>query len=780
MSQPSLPPFGLTVAAALLAGVSLAQLLPGVLPYALVASLLAGSAWLLSKPGWTRACGSLLLGFAWAALFAHVVMAQRLPSSMSGRDFTVEGRVIGLPQRYEQSSRFDFMIEGGSAGAPVGGKVRLGWYSQEAPTLEPGSRWRLRVRLKRPRGVLNPGGFDFEKAALFQRIVATGSVREPRASRMLASGRGVDDWRDQLSRAIAEALPGDRARFIQALAVGDTRQLTSNDWDTLRATGLTHQIAISGFHVGMVGGFGALLLLGFYQMFPQMGRWLPRPQAAALAGLVFALAYTALAGFALPTVRTMLMIAVVLLARMFRRAQSGRESYALAMIAVLLFDPLSVLAPGFWLSFIGVAWLIWCLPAATDQGRFKPFLQAQGVAMLGLLPLTVWFFGQASLPGPVANLAGVPVISLVVVPLSLAGLLLHPVWPSGAAQAWSLAAWVMDGLWSLLERIAAWPAAMVWLPEASLAALFLACVGAFWLLLPRAAPGKALATLLFLPLLWPDGHRPSSGQVDIDVIDVGQGLSVLLRTRKHALLVDAGPASSRGLDFGEVAVVPTLRSLGVARLDTLLISHGDNDHSGGMGAVQRAFPSLRTLGVEGWARPGMGLCQGPQSWNWDGVNFEVLHPPAFFPYLRNDSSCVLRIEAGGSVALLPGDIGKHVEARLLREQGARLSADLLVVPHHGSAGSSSAAFVKRVHPHWAIVSSGADNHFKLPHPDAVARYRETGAVVMDTAVTGELAFRLDARGADLRGSRRQDQRRYWREPPAGGSGYAIGNRTGDR
>lgn len=780
MTAPSLPPLGLTVAATMLAGVSVAQLLPDVLPYVIVVALLAMSAWLLSESGWLRAMGSMLFGFAWAALFAHAFMDQRLPGSLSGRDFTVEGRVVGLPQRNKESSRFDFVIESGSAEAPIGRKLRLGWYSQQAPRLNPGSRWHLNVRLKRPRGVLNPGGFDFEKAALFQRIAATGSVREPRTSRLLGKGRGVDAWRDELSVAIGLALPGDRARFIQALAVGDTRQLTPDDWETLRATGLTHQIAISGFHVGMVGGFGALLLLGVYRLFPPMGRWLPRPQAAALAALCFALGYTALAGFALPTVRTMLMIAVVLVSRMLRRAQSSRESYALAMIAVLLFDPLSVLAPGFWLSFVGVAWLIWCLPGQRDEGRIRPFLAAQGVAVLGLLPLTVWFFGQASLPGPLANLAGVPVISLVVVPLSLLGLLLQPFWAAGAAKAWMLAAWVMDWLWTMLERIAAWPSAMVWLPEASLVALLLACIGAFWLLLPRATPGKALAALLFLPLLWPDSHRPSANQVDITVIDVGQGLSVLLRTSHHAMLVDAGPASSRGLDFGEVAVVPTLRALGVTALDTLVISHGDNDHSGGMGAVQRAFPLLRTLGVEGWARPGMGLCQGPQSWHWDGVQFEVLHPPAFFPYLRNDSSCVLRIEAGGRVALLPGDIGKHVEARLLREQGARLAADLLLVPHHGSAGSSSAAFLERVHPRWAIVSAGADNHFRLPHPDVVARYRELGAVVLDTSRTGELEFRLDARGARLRASRRQDQRRYWREPPAVGSGYAIGNRTSDR
>ena len=770
-----LPPLGLSVAVALLAGVSLVQLFAWLPPCWLSLVLLLPAAWVYSRPGWWRALGSLLIGMAWACVVGQWVMQHRLPAALSRQDFRIEGRVLGLPQREEESVRFDFRVESGPPGAPVGQRVRLSWYGQAAPQVEPGSRWRLLVRLKRPRGVLNPGGFDFEKSALAQRIAATGSVREPRSARKLANGAGTDAWRDRLSTAIAASLPEGRGRFVQALAVGDTRGLRAEDWETLRATGLTHQIAISGFHVGMVAGFGALLTLGLYRLLPGLGRRLPRPQGAALMALLFAFGYTALAGFALPTVRTLLMIAAVLLARLLRRAQSSRESFALALLAVLLFDPLSVLAPGFWLSFVGVGWLLWCLPPQRDAGTLRPFLQAQGVAVLGLLPLTAWFFGQASLPGPLANLVGIPVISLMVVPLALIGLLLFPLSPSTAATCWQLSARVMDGLWFGLERVAHWPRAMVWLPEASLLALVMACLGAFWLLLPRKIPGKPLAALLFLPLLWPDLHAPGPGQVDIEVIDVGQGLSVLVGTSGHQLLFDAGPASPHGLDFGEAAVVPAMRALGISQLDSLLISHGDNDHSGGMNAVRRAFAGVRTLGVEGWARPGMGLCQNTQSWRWDGVSFQVLHPPPLFPYMHNDSSCVLRIEASGRVALLPGDIGRHVETRLLREQGPRLGAELLIVPHHGSMSSSSEAFIQQVHPRWAVISAGADNRFRLPRAEVLQRYHEAGARILNTAETGALRFRLDAGGARLLSARRWQQARYWREPLVASSGYAIGN-----
>jgi competence protein ComEC len=689
-------------------------------------------------------------------------MQHRLPAGLSQSDVSIEGRVLGLPQREDDSIRFDFHIEAGAPGAPIGQTVRLGWYGHP-PVIEPGSEWRLRVRLKRPRGVLNAGGFDFEESALSQRLAATGYVHDPFYSRRLERGSGVDAWRDRLSADIDRALGENRARFVKALATGDTRGLSDQDWETLRATGLTHQIAISGPHVGMVAGLGALLVLGFYRLAPSLGRRWPRPQAAGAGALLFAFGYTALAGFALPTVRTLLMIAVVVVARWQRRAQSGPQAIALALIAILLVDPLSVLAPGFWLSFLGVGWLLWCLPHETESSALRTFLDAQGVAVLGLLPLTVWFFGQASIIGPLANLIGIPVIGLGVVPLALLGLLVFPVSPWAAAGVWKLSAGLMAALWWCLERMAHWPWAIAWLPEPSLSALLLALIGVFWLLLPRGVPGKPLAMLLLLPLLWPRIERPAVGETEITVIDVGQGLSVLVRTHGHALLFDTGPHAPRGLDLGEAAVVPALRAAGVGHLDVLIVSHGDNDHSGGMQAVQRAFEPLPTYAPDGWLATGVRSCRRGQHWRWDGVDFRLLHPPGDYPYLRNDSSCVLRVEAGGHAALLPGDIGRWVERRLVREQGQLLRADLLLVPHHGSGSSSSQPFIDAVAPGWAVFSTGAGNRFGLPHPDTVERYRESGARLLDTATSGELNFRVGPAGTRLLSARRQDHRRYWQQ-----------------
>ncbi len=777
-------PFGLASAAALLAGVLLVQGMPSLPPTALaiVVLVLGIVAW--TRSGALRLLGAFLAGLGLAVAHGQAALSVRLPPELAGQAWVLEGRVLGLPISETDATRFEFRVTAGQGPAAVlvGRKLRLGWYAhapETVPLLEPGSRWRLRVKLRRPRGLVNPGGFDFERRALEQRIAATGYVLDADTARPLASGRGLDAWRGELSQRIQRAVPGPSARFVAALALGDTRGLDDHDWQVLRATGLTHLIAISGFHVGLVAGFGVLLGRGLYRLLPSLARRCPLPQGSAASALLLAAGYTALAGFALPTVRTLLMIAAVLLARLLRRPQAPGQALAFALVVILLLDPLSVLAPGFWLSFLGVAWLMWCLPGDPGAGLWRPYLQAQGIAVLGLLPASVWFFSQASLPGPLVNLVGIPWISLGVVPLCLAGLLLAPVWAAGAAVCWQAAAGLMDLLWSALEWIAAWPAALVWLPEPTPLAIMLALLGTFWLLLPRGVPGKGLAMLLLLPMLWPRLDRPARGEIDLLLLDVGQGLALVVQTRRHTLLYDAGPAMPRGLDLGEAVVVPALRARGVRRLDTLLLSHGDNDHAGGAAAVMTAFPPGRVLAPEGWARAGMATCEAGTGWTWDGVRFELLHPPRHFPYQRNQSSCVLRIETGGRRALLPGDIGRHVEARLARRPD-QIAADVLLVPHHGSDTSSSLDFLAAVRPVVGLLAVGQDNRFGLPKPRVLARHARYGVVLHDSAGRGAIRLRLGPDGPGRVHGLRQERRRYWRDAGPDATGYASGRSEPDR
>ena len=764
-----LPILGKTTAIALLAGVCLCLWMPALPPWPLLFAALLAGIWGVTRDDWRRLLGAVLVGIGWAGLHAAYGLFEQRPAQGEKREVIVSGRVIELPQIEARRTRFLFRVDGEKTQPEVlrGKLLNLSWYDDFKATepgprtqLHAGARWRFHLRVRAPRGLRNPGGFDSERYALARGIRAAGCVRSPELARQLAAPSGIDAWRERMSVRIAAETPSDASRFVRALALGDSGGLDDDDWEILRAAGLTHLIAISGFHVGLVSGFFALLAGLLWRAWPALARSVPRPQAAAVAAFLGAFGYAAVAGFALPTVRTLLMIGIVSLAYMLRRGLRMGDALALSAFAVLLFDPLSVLAAGFWLSFAGVAWLLWCLPHEGRRPLLREFLSAQGVATLGLLPLTVMLFGQASLVAPLANLVAIPWWSLVVVPLALLGTALEAMHAGLGEWAWGLAANCFGPSWSLFAWLAQSRFVLWWLPEAGWFALPLALVGAFWLLLPRGVPGRPLAVLLWLPLLWPDRELPRQGEAQLTVIDVGQGLSVLVRTRQHALLYDAGPAVRDGFDAGERAVLPALHALGVANLDRAVISHGDNDHAGGFDAVRRGLPVSETRTPGGSPTLAEQRCVVGQGWEWDGVRFRFLHPTPHFPYLGNEASCVLRIETAYGAALLTGDIGEVVERMLLNRAAADLRADVVLAAHHGSGGSSDPAFIAATRARLALVSTGHGNRFGHPASDVVARWRRAGAEVLNTADSGALQVWLAAEGLGVR-ERRVAQPRLW-------------------
>ncbi len=777
-TPPQAPLVTIPVTIALLAGVVACLWLPYLAPWwaSLLLLPVGCGAWFrrphggASSSGALRSLGALLLGFGLTGLHGVYALAVQIPASLEKQETIVQGTIIDLPQHDERRTRFLFAVdeEGARLHELRGRTLRLAWYDDWSGKGDPGprhglkagQRWSLPVRIRAPRGLRNPGGDDAEKFAVARRLSATGYVYAPGMARLLAPANGLHAWRETMSERIALGIRKPTARFLQALALGDTRALGDRDWTVLRANGLTHLIAISGFHVGLVAGFFALLARALWWSWPRLGRHVPATLAAAMAAVAGAVAYAAVAGFALPTMRTALMIAVVAAARSWRRPVDVGHALALAATAVVLCDPLSVIGAGFWLSFLGVAWLLWCLPRS-GQGIVREFVSAQGVATLGLLPLGAMLFGQASLAGPIANLVAVPWWSLVVVPLALVGLLLEVLHAGAGAWAWRAAAWCFDASWPLFEWLAGTGLALWWLPEARWFALPLATLGAFWLLLPRGTPGKSLAILLWLPLLWPDRGTPAPGEADVLVVDVGQGLSVLARTRSHVLLYDMGPAIRDGFDAGERAVVPALHALGVRRIDAAVVSHGDNDHAGGFDAVRAEFPVARTIAPEGMkSNFPTERCATGSAWQWDGVEFAFLHPPPHFPYLRNESSCVLRIATRHGSMLLTADIGEVIERDLVRLYADQLASDVVLVPHHGSAGSSDATFVDAVRPRLALVSSGHGNRFGHPRPEVVQRWQTSGAQTFDTASGGALRIGLRASGLGIE-TRRGAQPRWW-------------------
>ena len=772
-------------AVAILAGAVLVQGLP-VLPPRWLDALLAVSAlagfsaclrW--RKSAWLWVVPLVVGAFAWTAWRADLAMQARLPHALEKQDILVTGTVTDLPQAQDGSTRFQFDIvhaEFDGRSVQVQGRVRLSWYASrrhDVPVIHPCSTWRLRVRMKRPHGLVNPGGTDFERSALQKGIIATGYVREDPANAPLGKSACVDGLRARIAAKIEAALPEDvhAARLLRALSVGDERALDEHDWQVVRATGISHLIAISGFHVGLAAVFGAWLVRLAWWLFPSLGLRLARPLAEAAVAFPAALAYGALAGFGLPTTRTLLMIAVVAGWRLLRRGGGFGEGFGLALAAILVVDPLSVLSAGFWLSFAGVALLAWTLARdAGWRGHLKEIGLAPLLMTLALLPLTVWFFGQASLVAPLANLIAVPFVSFVIVPIDLAACALLFAWPWAGHMLLHACAHLVDALWWLLLHLASWPAAMQYLPETSLLAFALACAGAVWLLAPRGVPARALGALALLPLCLPRTTLPADGAFRATVIDVGQGLSVLVRTRSHALLVDTGARNPSGFDLGEAAVVPTLHALDVTHLDGLIISHGDNDHSGGAVSVLAAYPGTPVWGGEPARGPvPMRQCDAGQHWRWDDVDFHMLRPPAPVTVQGNDAGCVLLVSGSSGRLLLPADTSSKVEPDIARAvpPGPPL---VLVAPHHGSKTSSSVPYLEALHPQLAIASTGYLNGYHHPAPEVVARYASLGVPLLNTPDTGAVRV-LFPDGAPPRvlSEERVRQSRYWREHGADGS-----------
>jgi competence protein ComEC len=762
--------FSVAAAVALLVGAVAVQTL-SYLPSVRVDATLALFGLLIAalRSHW-RWAGFILLGAAWTLFRADAALSARLPVALEGEDVIVTGTVHGLPRLQEESTRFDLVVSSAShagSAAPVTGLLRLSWY-ENAPAMLTCERWQLHVRLKRPRGLVDPGGFDFERYALGEGITATGSVRADAANQIMGERAFcVDRLRARISQGIVEALgAGSTSNVLRALAFGDQQAMDEHDWNIARATGIPHLIAISGLHIALFAGFGVLLVRLLWKLLPRLTlRW-PAPLIEAVASIVFALGYAAVAGLGLPTRRALVMIGVLLAANLVRRARAPIHGLAFAVIALLAFDPLCVLSAGFWLSFVGVAWLMFCLGGRGERPRWwREMLSAQGVASVGLLPLTVWFFGQSSLVGPVANLIAVPAICFFILPATVAGALLHLVAPGIGDPLLQLAGFGMQALWWLLERMASWPGALWYFPEPSIAAFVLASVGAVWLLLPRGIPARALGLILLLPLLVPARTTLREGEFEALMLDVGQGLSFVVRTREHTLLYDAGARFPSGFDLGEVVVVPALHAIGVTSIDRIIVSHGDNDHAGGVAAVLGNFPAAPVESGEPERLPVTARqCLAGESWHWNGVSFRIVHPHAPLSEHANDRCCVLEVRTGESALLLTGDITSEVEGEVASGVAPAAVHTILQVPHHGSKTSSSEAFIAALEPETALVSSGYRNHFHHPNPAIVARYQAQDVDVLNTPQSGFVDFMFAADQPPRVIERgRVDRHPYWRE-----------------
>lgn len=723
-------------------------------------------------------------GFFWAAAFAHLRLADALPAEWEGRDLQVVGVVASLPQPYERSVRFEFDVEHVlTAGATVPRHVSLSWWGSAArdaqpatlPELHPGERWRLTVRLKQPHGSANPHGFDYE-AWLFERdIRATGYVRPKSGSRRLDAmverpQYRIERARDALRERIRQALPDQPyGGVLAALAIGDQRAIPPEQWQVFTRTGVNHLMSISGLHVTMVSGLVLGVAYWLWCRSMRLTLWLPARKAAVVFGFAAALVYTLLAGFEVPAQRTLYMIAVMALALWSGRMSSASVVLTLALLAVLLLDPWAVLAPGFWLSFGAVAVILFVTAHRVRPPHwFKAWARVQWAVTLGLVPPLLAIFQQVSIISPLANAIAIPVVSLVVVPLTLLGMLLPFDFVLLAAH--EIMAWCM----LLLDWLSTVPAA-VWQQHAPPAwTVVVSALGAAWLLLPRGFPARGLGVIGFLPLFLVLPPKLDDGALRLTLLDVGQGLAVVAQTRNHALLYDTGPAFGLNVDSGNRIIVPYLRAAGVRSLDAMIVSHDNADHSGGAVSVLQALPvaalftSLPDMDPLPLEAVQAFRCFAGQNWEWDNVRFEMLHPArSSYDESRikdNDRGCVLRITARSGNVLLPADIERKAESELLSAQRDALHADVLLAPHHGSRTSSTAEFVREVNPRVVAFPVGYRNRLGHPHPEVVARYRDLGSRMYRTDRDGALVLTFDGAGAIRIEPYRSTYRRYWQTP----------------
>ncbi len=731
------------------------------LPGAAVAVMLLACGVLL-LPTRVQVIGGLLLGMAYGIGWGHHSLSHHLPDPLTPSDYTVIGEVVGIPVADSGRTRFNLKLQQSPAHLKLK-QLRLSWY-QHSAVLEPGQVWQLPVRLRRPRGNVNPGGFDYQGWLLGQGISATGYVRSSGEQRLLGRTVSVDSWRFHLRTVLQASPASERAQALMAaLTLGDRSLIERGLWQRLSQFGLVHLLVVSGLHIGFLAGFGFALGALLAKLIGLAGVPVNARYGGAVLALIFALAYSLMAGFSLPTQRALIMVTVALLALLGNRHLSRAAGFGLALAGVALIDPLAIRNAGFWLSFGAVAGLLWLVPAPVQSCKWLRFARVQWLVFtLLLLPLLLWQLPVAWL-APVINLVAIPWVGFLIIPLCLVAMAIFP-FSAGAANAcWSVAGWQLNQLLALLH----WLELPDWLPAyppwpLSGVSLGLMIVIAGLLILPQGIPGRFLCVPLSLALCWLPDTRPSP--LRVTVLDVGQGLSVVVQTARHSLVYDAGPAYGDSFDTGSAVVVPFLRQRGVTELDKLVVSHADNDHAGGADGLLEWLPARELLVGETLAVPGIRQrrCLAGESWQWDGVSFRFLYPFAGTEAEGNNRSCVLLIRYGDDALLLAGDIEASVERQLLALNPPIPDAmAVLVAPHHGSRTSSSTAFVAALKPQHVVFSAGFRHHFGHPAGVVSARYRQQGARLWNTAEQGAVEFRWNRSGALSVSAARNAERRYW-------------------
>ncbi len=696
---------------------------------------------------WRRSALLFFLGFIcglfWVMLFSSIQLHHRLEKNLEGKTISVVGIVSSIPQATQDDVAFNFKT------SMINKKkqtltLKLTWY-RTTTLLHAGEKWRMVVRLKRPHGFMNPGGFDYEAWLFEKNIAATGYVVNKKDNNLISSSHSypITHFRERLQDKVIQQFSNDSlVGFLPALLVGSRQYITQQQWQTLRATGTNHLIAIAGLHIGLVAGF-VFVIAGFlWRRSYRLTLLVPAKQIAAVFSVLSALCYSLLAGFPIQTQRAMIMLSILLFVVLIKRHVLPWQTYFYALFIVLILNPLNVLMAGFWMSFVAVAIIIYGMHGRLqNRGIWWQWGRVQYVIMIGLFPLTMFIFHETSSIGFIANMIAVPWFAFIVMPLCVLSLFTMIFSQKLAYLCLWLVLRNLHFLWSILTFLSQ-QGFSTWHPSnLSIITLCFSTIGVLLLLAPQGFFGRKLCIIFFLPLLLSHKSMPKNGEIWLTLLDVGQGLSAVIQTKHHAIIYDTGPKFSDNFNAGDAVILPFLQVMNISKINLMMISHGDNDHIGGSFAILNNLTvnKILTIVPERFQRVA-AFCHAGEHWTWDGVDFNVLWPMKGKYFKNNNSSCVLKVSNAKNSILLTGDIEKPVEEKLVKKYQTTLQSTILIVPHHGSKTSSSIPFVGAVKPKFVLYGVGYRNRFHFPSQNVIRRYNSIGAKQYQTSKTGAIMF----------------------------------------
>lgn len=710
----------------------------------------------------TRLFSIITLGALWSLFYANSTLNDRLPENLVGQDLIVTGIVSSIPKQNKRRLSFEFSPESSSA-YKLPDKLRLIWYHPLAQDINAGEKWMLTVRLKQIRGMMNPGSFDYEGWLFQQGINATGYVRTASTNKRLAVATtfSINALRQSLIERIEVHLADSKnLGLIQGLTAGVRDNITSQQWQVLRLSGTSHLLAISGLHIGLAAAVGFFSFKWLWARRSNNLLLLPSKEAGAIGGFATALLYAAMAGFSIPSQRALIMVTMFMITLIIRQSAFMNSILALSLLIILIIDPSAILSVGLWLSFSAVSIILFISQNRFPAPRWQ-WAKIHTLIAFGLTPLLLLFFMQTSLIAPLANFIAVPAISFFVVPLLLLGsLLIWLIEPIGLAL-FQLADWLLGLLWPILQFLADLPFSHWSSPILPTFYWLSVLLGTFLLLLPHRFPAKWLGLIGLMPLFLYQPERPAEDEFWFTLLDVGQGLAAVIQTKNHTLVFDTGPKFSDNFNTGTAIVMPFLQQQGINQLDTLIISHGDNDHIGGALALINTLPIHSVISSAPELLPNAEHCFGGQSWQWDGVSFLMLHPHKNDRGSENNLSCVLKVSTANKSVLLTGDIEFKTEKLLIRRYSSKLTSTLLVAPHHGSTTSSHSAFIDAVNPDIVLFPVGYGNRYGFPKDKIVALYHAKNISTFNTAQSGAILFKINPKTISEPVLWRHQARRIW-------------------